>query len=412
MQAHIITIGDELLIGQVVDTNSVFIAKELSKIGVQVREISSIEDDRDAIINILNYAKKKSDIIILTGGLGPTKDDITKRTLTDYFKDHLVFHQASFDNLKRIFDAKGNEISLINRVQAELPSKAIVLINLFGTASGMYFQEENKHIFSLPGVPFEMKSLITQKVIPILKNRFNLPYFINQTIITQKIGESFLSEKIESWESNLPSYLALAYLPSAARVRLRLSGRHKNREVLTQEVGRQIELLKKIIPQYILSTKGEELEKVIGEKLLSRKWTLATAESCTGGKIASKITSVPGSSSYYKGSIISYATEIKETVLKISKLLIDKETVVSEKVAILMAQNAKKMLNTSVGIATTGVAGPGTGEDQHEVGIAFIAVVTPEKTRVRKYNFPTVEREQFIEKLSNTALQLAYDMMV
>ncbi len=411
MQAHIITIGDELLIGQVVDTNSAFISKKLNSIGIQVNQISSIQDQREAIIQTLDYASETADIIIITGGLGPTKDDITKKTLAEYFDDQLVFHQESFDNLKRIFDSRNLTISEVNRAQADMPSKATPIINRFGTASAMYFKQNRKHVFSLPGVPYEMKYLIDEKILPLLKTTLNLPYIINQTIITQGIGESFLAEIIEDWELNLPPYIKLAYLPSASRVRLRLSGKHEDYTLLKKTFYNQVEQLKKLIPQYIVSTNEEEIEEVLGEKLKEKNLTLATAESCTGGKIAHKITSISGSSTYYKGTVVSYATKIKKELLKIPEEIIKKHTVVSEEVALLMAQNVRKLLNTDIGIATTGVAGPNKGDDQKDVGTVFIAVVTPQKSFVKKYNFGTFERTQFIERVSNLAIQLTYNII-
>lgn len=411
MQAHIITIGDELLIGQVINTNATFIAKKLNSIGIQVRQVSSIQDQKKAIVKALDQAIESANVIILTGGLGPTKDDITKNTLAEYFNDELVFHQESFDNMKRLFDARNYVISDVNRAQALIPSKATPIINLFGTASAMYFKFDEKHLFSLPGVPFEMKHLIEEKILPLLKNSLNLPYIINQTIITQGIGESFLAEIIEDWELHLPSYIKLAYLPSASRVRLRLSGKHTDYQILKEEFYNQVELLKKCIPQYIISTNEEEIEEVLGEKLKEKKLTLSTAESCTGGKIAHKITSIPGSSTYYKGSIVSYATEIKKDILHIPPEIIEKHTVVSEQVALLMAENVKKLFHTDIGIATTGVAGPDKGEDDHEVGVVFIAVVSPQKSFVKKYNFGTFERTQFIERVAHLALQKTYDIL-
>ncbi len=411
MRAHIITIGDELLIGQVIDTNSAFIAKKLNTIGIQVNQISSIQDQKKAIIKTLDLAKEESDIILLTGGLGPTKDDITKKTLVEYFNDDLVFHQESFDNMKRIFDARNLVISNVNKAQADIPSKATPIINEYGTASAMYFKENGKYIFALPGVPFEMKHLLQEKIIPLLKDALDLPYIINQTIVTQGIGESFLADIIEDWELHLPSYIKLAYLPSASRVRLRLSGMHTNYGQLKEVFHHQIDLLKKQIPNYIVSIKGEEVEEVFGQKLKEKNLTLATAESCTGGKIAHKITSISGSSAYFKGSIVSYSTEIKKSILSIPSEMVEKHTVVSEEVALSMAQNVKALLHSDIGIATTGVAGPNKGEGENEVGTVFIAIVTPQKNVVKKFLFGTFERTQFIERVSNLAIQITYDII-
>ena len=412
MLAHIITIGDELLIGQVIDTNSAYIAKELNQIGIQTIQISSIQDEAKAITETLDIARKEADIIIITGGLGPTKDDITKTTLAQYFDDTLVFHQESFDNLKRIFDQRKLPISDTNRKQAELPSRCEVLLNFYGTASGMYFKENDKHFFSLPGVPFEMEHLIQEKIKPLLQERFKLPFILNQTIITQGIGESFLSDIIEKWELALPSYIKLAYLPSPSRVRLRLSGKHHDEQVLKAEFTKQVDELVQLIPQYIVSLKGEDVENVLGEKLKSKNWTLATAESCTGGKIAHKITSVSGSSAYFKGSVVAYSSSVKEHVLQIPKEIIDTHTVVSQEVAQLMAENVKRIMQTDFAIATTGVAGPNQGEDGKAVGTVYTAIATPTETLIDFQEYGILDRSQFIERVSGRALQLLHQWLM
>ena len=276
----------------------------------------------------------------------------------------------------------------------------------------MYFKENDKHFFSLPGVPFEMEHLIQDKVKPLLQERFKLPFILNQTIITQGIGESFLSDIIEKWELALPSYIKLAYLPSPSRVRLRLSGKHHDEQVLKAEFTQQVDELVQLIPQYIVSLKGEDVENVLGEKLKSKNWTLATAESCTGGKIAHKITSVSGSSAYFKGSVVAYSSSVIEHVLQIPKEVIDTHTVVSQEVAQLMAENVKRIMQTDFAIATTGVAGPNQGEDGKAVGTVYTAIATPTETLIDFQEYGILDRSQFIERVSGRALQLLHQWLM
>ena len=379
MQAEIITIGDEILIGQVVDTNSAYISKELNKIGVSVYQITSVQDDKEHILKSLKEAEENADIIILTGGLGPTKDDITKNTLAEYFNDSLVQSEAVFQNIKKLWKKYiKQELSQVNIDQALVPSKAAVLMNHFGSAPGMWLEKKNKVFISLPGVPFEMKALMNHEVLPRLKEQFELPFILHKTLLTYGLGESKLAEKIEDWEDNLPTFIKLAYLPNLGMVRLRLSAKGTSEKLLIAEMDKQLELL---LPQIEKEFAGFEengaLEVLIGEKLTNLGKTLATAESCTGGKIAERITANSGASVYFKGSVVSYATEAKINVLKINKDLIDKYSVVSTQVAEAMAKSVQKLFKTDYAIATTGNAGPTKGDANAEVGTVCIAIATP-----------------------------------
>ncbi len=382
--AEIITIGDELLIGQVIDTNSAWMGQKLNEIGIKVKQITSISDDKMHILTTLEEAKKRADVILITGGLGPTKDDITKKTLCDYFDSELVFHEPSFKVIEEIFNSRGRTITEINRLQAYVPANCEVLVNKNGTAPGMWFNDGKKIIVSMPGVPNEMKGLMETLVIPQLKSKFNLAPIVHKTILTQGIGESFLSDLIEKWELALPVYMKLAYLPSAGTVRLRITASGKDADVLRKEVESQTEELKKLIPEYIFGYETDQLESLIGELLVQKNKTLSTAESCTGGFIAHKITSVPGSSRYYMGSVLPYSNDLKTGLLKVDPELIAKHGAVSQEVVTQMAELARKMLKTDYAIATSGIAGPSGGSDLKPVGTVWIGIAGPEKTKAWK----------------------------
>lgn len=382
--AEIITIGDELLIGQVIDTNSAWMGQKLNEIGIKVKQITSISDDKMHILTTLEEAKKRADVILITGGLGPTKDDITKKTLCDYFGSELVFHEPSFKVIEEIFNSRGRTITETNRLQAYVPANCEVLVNKNGTAPGMWFNDGKKIIVSMPGVPNEMKGLMETLVIPQLKSKFNLAPIVHKTILTQGIGESFLSDLIEKWELALPVYMKLAYLPSAGTVRLRITASGKDADVLRKEVESQTEELKKLISEYIFGYETDQLESLIGELLVQKNKTLSTAESCTGGFIAHKITSVPGSSRYYMGSVLPYSNDLKTGLLKVDPELIAKHGAVSQEVVTQMAELARKMLKTDYAIATSGIAGPSGGSDLKPVGTVWIGIAGPEKTKAWK----------------------------
>ncbi|MEZ4970131.1 MAG: competence/damage-inducible protein A [Flavobacteriaceae bacterium] len=407
MFAEIITIGDEILIGQIIDTNSAFIAQELSKIGVSVYQISSVQDERQHILEALREAESRADLIIITGGLGPTKDDITKHTLCEYFNDVLVESKEVLAHVETIFKKHlGVPLLEVNKNQALVLSKAHVLHNEYGTAPGMWIKKEGKVFVSLPGVPFEMKNLITSKVIPRIVQEFNRPFIVHKTIITYGMGESSLADRISSVEDNLPGMVKLAYLPSLGSVRLRLSAKGADHGQLIAMVDMVAKKIKNLLGDIILGEEGDELiETVIAGLLTKKRLTLGTAESCTGGKIAQQITSLPGASAYFKGSIVSYATETKIEVLKVSKATIDRFSVVSAEVAVEMATNLRKLLKTDFAIATTGNAGPTKGDSDAEVGTVFIAVVSPKAVVVEKYHMGG-QRERIVQKTVNKAFEM------
>ncbi|RBW58231.1 competence/damage-inducible protein A [Tenacibaculum sp. E3R01] len=407
MNAEIITIGDEILIGQIVDTNSQWIGQELNKIGVSVYQISSIQDEKQHILNALKEAEERADIVIITGGLGPTKDDITKKTIAEYFKDtKVVEYSEVVDNIKRIFKKVNHPFNEVQKYQAQLPSKATLLMNQLGTAPGMWFYENNTVFVSLPGVPYEMKGLMTNEVLPKLQKEFSLPFIFHKTIMTYGTGESVIAERIEEWEENLPSFIKLAYLPSFGRVRLRLSAKGENKALLEETMSKKIQELKKLIPDIIAGIEdGASIEKRIGDLLKERKQTLCTAESLTGGKIASTIVSVAGSSAYYLGSFITYTAKLKEQLLDVSKEVIENHSVVSEEVAKQMALAAKNKLETDYAIAVTGNAGPTTDNNDKSVGVVYIAIANNKGVDVQEFNFGQ-PREKVINRTVTKALEL------
>lgn len=409
MKATIVTVGDEILIGQIVDTNSSFIAKSLDKIGIEVYEMLSITDDKQHILNTLATLQNKVEVVIITGGLGPTKDDITKKTFCDYFEDELVYDAKVLAHVTQLIESYFKRpITQINKDQALVPSKCEVLFNQAGTAPGMWMEKENTVFVSLPGVPFEMKYLIENEVVPKLIAKFERPYIIHKTILTYGVGESLLAERIESWEDNLPEFIKLAYLPSPGRVRLRLSARGTDENKLHLGIAEQIEKLQLIISDCIVGyDDGETIEVVLGKLLTQKKLTIGTAESCTGGKIAATLTSVSGASNYFKGSVVSYATGIKENILGISPEIIEKYSVVSAQVAEAMAVQAKKILDTDYAISTTGNAGPNKGEADAEVGTVFIAIATPDGVFSEEFNFGQ-PREKVIDRAVIKGLEIIY----
>lgn len=408
MVAEIITIGDEILIGQIVDTNSAFIAKQLNKIGVSVFQMTSVQDDRAHILKALKEAEQNADIIIVTGGLGPTKDDITKPAITEYFDDKLVRNAAVTENIKRIWsNFVVKTPTQINLDQALVPSKAQVLMNLHGSAPGMWLEKEDKIFISLPGVPFEMKGLIVDEVIPKLVKRFKFPYIQHETILTYGLGESALAERIEAWENHLPSYIKLAYLPSLGRVRLRLSGKSMDKHLIQIEIKHQIELLLPQIEDIFIGFESEEsIEAVIGRQLTDMGKTIATAESCTGGKIAESFTAIAGASQYFKGSVVSYATQSKVDVLNVDQQLINEFSVVSSQVAEAMAQSVLNLFDTDYALATTGNAGPTKGDADAEVGTVFIALATKDYVFSERFMFGNHRH-----KVINSATIKAFEML-
>ncbi|MUU77696.1 competence/damage-inducible protein A [Winogradskyella endarachnes] len=409
MQAEIITIGDEILIGQIVDTNSAFIGKEFNKFGISVYQITSIQDDKSHILQALKEAEANADIIIITGGLGPTKDDITKHTICEYFNDTLVEDKSVLANVEQIFSKWSSAPLLdVNKQQALVPSKASVLMNHNGTAPGMWLEKNGKVFVSLPGVPYEMKALITDQVIPKLRQQFHFPYILHKTILTYGKGESALAEDIFKWEEALPSFIKLAYLPSLGRVRLRLSGKSQDRKKLEEEIQKQVDLL---LPQiediFVGFEEDKSIEAILGERLAQLGKTLSVAESCTGGKIASSFTENAGASRYFKGSVVTYATETKVDVLGVSQEMINKHSVVSKEVAEAMAKGVQKLYNTDYAISTTGNAGPEKGDSDAEVGTVWIAIATKDKVFSDVFNFGTL-REKVIGRATSKAFEMLF----
>ncbi|WP_350294025.1 competence/damage-inducible protein A [uncultured Croceitalea sp.] len=407
MQAEIITIGDEILIGQIVDTNSAFISKELNKIGVSVYQITSIQDDKKHILEALKDANKRSQVVIITGGLGPTKDDITKHTLCEYFGDTLVENKEVLRHIEMLF-AKyiSTPISDLNRLQALVPTKASVLKNEFGTAPGLWMEKDGTSFISLPGVPFEMKGLIKSAVLPRIIAQYKRPHILHKTIMTYGLGESAIAERIEDWENKLPEAIKLAYLPNLGRVRLRLSAKGNDKDGLKALIASETKKLYPLIGEIIYGEEEDEsIEAAIANMLTEKGMTLATAESFTGGKIAEQLTTIPGASKYFKGSVVSYATETKIKLLGVDKELIKKHSVVSEEVAVAMARNAKQILDTDFAIATTGNAGPTKGDSNEPVGTVFIAISTPNQSFAQKFTMGN-HRERIVQKSVNKAFEL------
>ncbi|MCI4444157.1 MAG: competence/damage-inducible protein A [Lentimicrobium sp.] len=407
MKAAVITIGDEILIGQIVDTNSAFIAKSLDRIGVEIHEMISISDNKQHILDTFIKFQNTVDLVIITGGLGPTKDDITKKTFCDYFEDELVVNDEVLKHVTQLIEGfYKRTITQINKDQALVPSKCIVLHNQVGTAPGMWMKKENTVFISLPGVPFEMKYLVENEIIPKIVTEYKRPYIIHKTILTYGIGESLLSETIENWENNLPDFIKLAYLPSLGSVRLRLSARGTDKEFLEKSISENVLSLSKIVGDFIVGFDDDEtLEKVIGRLLTQQNKTISTAESCTGGKIAQVLTSVSGASNYFKGSVVSYATETKIAVLGISEDLIKEHSVVSAEVAKQMAIKVKEMMKTDYAIATTGNAGPSKGDSNAALGTVFIALATPKEVIIEEFNFGQ-PREKVIDRTVMKSLEM------
>ena len=407
MKAAIVTIGDEILIGQIVDTNSGFIAKSLDKIGIETYEMLSISDNKQHILDTFSLLQNKVEVVIITGGLGPTKDDITKHTLCEYFEDTLVRNTDVENHVIELIErALGREASQINKDQALVPSQSTVLHNQVGTAPGMWIKKENTVFISLPGVPYEMKYLIENQVIPKLVQEYQRPYIIHKTILTYGQGESHVAERIEDWENQLPECIKLAYLPSPGRVRLRLTARGTNKQQLEDTIAENVKSLDAIIHDIIVGFEEEDtIEVVLGRILKEKQLTVATAESCTGGKIAQLFASVSGASTYFKGSVVCYATEVKMNVLGISKDLIAQHSVVSKEVASAMALSVQKIMQTDYAIATTGNAGPTKGDADAELGTVCIALATPNGVIVEEFNFGQ-PREKVIDRAVIKSLEL------
>ncbi len=408
---EIMTIGDELLIGQVVDTNSAWMGQQLNAIGLRVHQITSVSDNEQHILDALFEASKRSSLVLITGGLGPTKDDITKKTLCKYFNVGMRFDGSAYENVARIFRERGREVTETNRSQAEVPENCITLNNQRGTAPGMWFEKEGVVYVSMPGVPTEMKGLMEHEVLPRLSQRFNVPPVLHRTILTQGIGESMLSDMLEGWEAALPAHMKLAYLPAAGMVRLRITAAGKLPELLRMELAHEEEKLLQIINEYVFGFDNDRLEAIVGKLLTAAGNTLSTAESCTGGYIAHRVTAIPGSSAYFKGSIISYSNDIKTSLLDVPKEMLEKHGAVSESVVRCMAEQVRIKLRTDYSIAASGIAGPTGATDEKPLGLVWIAVSGPQGTETRKLQLGT-GRERVIHETALYALNLLRHIMM
>jgi len=410
MKAEIVTIGDELLIGQVIDTNSAWMAEQLNLHGIRVSQITSISDNHEHILTTLKEAANRADIILITGGLGPTRDDITKNTLCEYFDTKLVFNQEAYENLERIFKNRGFKMTPLNRAQAEVPENCTPLLNVNGTAPGMWFEKDGKIYVSMPGVPFEMKAIMEDNVLPRLQAICHVTIF-HRTILTQGVGESFLAAKIEAWENDLPPLIKLAYLPQPGIVRLRLTASGPDRIQLETLVSEKTEELYKLIPEYIFGEGEETLESVTGYLLKKHEYSLGTAESCTGGYIAHLMTSIAGSSAYFKGSVVAYSNEIKEYALGVSPQTLSKYGAVSAETVFEMAAGLIRKYKVHCAIAVSGIAGPDGGTDEKPVGTTWICVLTPKGAETRKFTFGD-HRGRNIRRASLAALDMLRKQLI
>ncbi|WP_297604057.1 competence/damage-inducible protein A [uncultured Alistipes sp.] len=410
MQATVITIGDEILIGQIVDTNSVSISKHLNAAGIVVREKCSIGDDRTQIVETLERALAHSQIVVVTGGLGPTKDDITKRTLAELFGSGMHIDERVADHVKGMLESRGIAFNELNRGQALVPDCCTVLFNAHGTAPGMWFERGEKVVVSLPGVPFEMEHLMQDEVMPRLKARFSLRSIVHRTLITAGLAESMLAERIAPWEEALPPYLKLAYLPNPGAVRLRLSAYEVEGESVAREIAERFEALKEIIPEYVVGYETATVQELVHGTLTGRGETLATAESCTGGAIAARFTAMAGASAYFRGGVVAYSNDLKREVLGVSATDLERFGAVSEPVARQMAEGVRRLAGSDYAVATTGIAGPSGGSDEKPVGTVWIAVAGPHGTVAACRQCGT-DRGQIIDRASAFAIGMLRDAL-
>ncbi len=405
--AHIITIGDEILYGQILDTNAQWMSQHLDSIGIKVTQRLTIGDVKEEILNTLKYAEERADIVLITGGLGPTEDDITKPCLAEYFGVDMQLNMQALAEVTAMFKRFKFELTPVNKQQANLPTNCTMMPNSLGTAPGMWFYENDTVFASMPGVPFEMKGLMTSYILPKLKEQFELPVIYHRVVRTIGIGESWLADKIKPWTDSLPTNIGLAYLPSLREVKLRLTTSGNSLEQLKNEVDDQIEILKKYAGKYIFGYNKDTIELAVGEILATNKETISTAESCTGGYLAHMLTSVPGSSTYFKGSIIAYANEIKTEHLGVSQTTLTIHGAVSEQTIIEMAEGIRTKFNTTYGIATSGIAGPDGGTDEKPVGTIWIAIATPTGTHTKLLSLAK-DRKLNIQASAKSALAFAW----
>ena len=405
MLAEIITIGDEILIGQIVDSNSAWMAQELNKIGIKVKQITSVSDDELHILNSLKEAENRARIVLITGGLGPTKDDITKKTLAKYFNCGMVFNEPQFEQVTRIFKSFGREVTPINRLQAEVPEACTCIVNKNGTAPAMWFEKGETIFVSMPGVPYEMKGMMSHDILPLLLKKLHTPTILHRTFLTQGVGESMLAQWIEKWEDALPAYIKLAYLPSPGMVRLRLSATGEDAGILENEITTLAIKLYELVGEHIYGEGEITLPQLIQDWFIENNKTLALAESCTGGNIGHLLTSVAGCSAYFEGGFVSYSNEMKIKQLNVPEELIAAYGAVSEQVAIAMAEGTKKILKTDYALSVTGIAGPDGGSEEKPIGTVWVAVGSKEKLVTKLFHF-RFDRQKNIQLTAMNALNL------
>jgi len=411
VKVEIITIGDEILIGQIVDTNSAWMATELNKCGFELAQITSVHDDTNHIVESLQMALKRADVVLFTGGIGPTKDDITKQTLTKFFNTKLVFDQSVIQNIEQLFSTRPNFVlNELTRLQAMVPEDCTVIQNVVGTAPLTWFERDGKVVVSMPGVPYEMKNAMSTEIIPRLQKHFKTPVLFHKNVQVYGYGESSLALLIADWENELPEFISLAYLPNSGIVKLRLSGLLDDLLALEFAMNQQIDKLKNILGSAIIAFEDIPIEKLIGNILISKGLMVATAESCTGGNIAHKFTLIPGSSEYFKGSVVAYSNEVKVNVLGVSVDDLEVHGAVSQKVVEQMADGVRKLLKADVSIATSGIAGPTGGTTEKPVGTIWISVSSAEKTVSREFRFGSL-REQNIIRSTQAALVMLKEII-
>lgn len=410
MKVEIITIGDEILIGQIVDTNSAWMAVELNKAGFELEQITSVHDREDHIIQALDLALARADVVLFTGGIGPTKDDITKQTLCKYFDSPLVFNEEVYRHIEDLLSHRRRAINELTRSQAMVPEKAMLVPNKVGTAPITWYEKEGKVIVSMPGVPYEMKTAMSDEIIPRLRMKFQTPEIIHKTILVRGIPESALALTIADWENKLPETLHLAYLPNFNLVKLRLSAVSTTPELIKVRLEQELVTLRKILHDAILAEDDVPAEQLIVECFTSKGLSLATAESCTGGTLAHRITSVAGSSVVFKGSVVAYSNEVKMNVLGVDAALLERVGAVSSEVAEAMALGATQLLHTDYAVATTGIAGPGGGSNEKPVGMVWIAVAFPGGVVSKEFRF-NLDRQLNIERTTQTAMLLLLDQL-
>ncbi len=408
---EIITIGDEILIGQIVDTNSAWMAKELNHVGLELIQIRSVHDDAADILQSLDQALTRADVVLFTGGIGPTKDDITKQTLCDYFDTRLVFDESVYQNILRLFAHRSSVMNELTKSQAFVPEVCTVIQNLVGTAPITWFEKDGKVIVSMPGVPFEMKSAMLNDILPRLKSKFNTPVILHKTVQVHGYPESALALKIADWESCLPANIKLAYLPAAGIVKLRLSGYSVDNDSLESDIDSHLALLGEILGKSIVSHNDGPIEQLISELLIESGKMLSTAESCTGGNIAHLFTSLAGSSVFYKGSVVAYSSEVKQNLLKVSEDDLRDFGAVSQIVVEQMAEGVCRLLQSDYAIATSGIAGPTGGSAEKPVGTVWIAVSSADRTVSRECHFGSL-RDQNIQRASLEAMLLLKEVFL